>query len=358
MEFIKQILVLKEIECGFSSPGKKLSGISRVEIENGVATFYLSLINVKAADCGEYVAFVLDGGGKLFSFPLGKRPVSFTENFRVTPSVKNGFSSGICYVEKGIPLLIAYARSESVLTDAADFRKKITDKYIEKHREEDLAPDNPYAPIPPTLPPMPPLGPIPGIDEPEEEPRDKTMRESYDDEAVATENYYEKDESYEEREFLRRFSEDVRTENEMPFSGEQGKTEKGESGACGFQNETGDDSGKEYSEGNTYFESVRNEIEDMFNKFPPEERLAVSLTDSKWIRINYSDNKYYVVGIIREDGKEKYICYGVPAKYSTSPPKELKGFCTFIPLSVFDLKGDGYWMMFQDAVTGDCVKKR
>ena len=57
------------------------------------------------------------------------------------------------------------------------------------------------------------------------------------------------------------------------------------------------------------------------------------------------------------NGKEKYICYGVPAPFSKEPPKELKGFCTFIPASVYDLFGNGFWMMFQCAETGECIKK-
>lgn len=63
------------------------------------------------------------------------------------------------------------------------------------------------------------------------------------------------------------------------------------------------------------------------------------------------------MGLTEEKGRPKYICYGVPAKYSPYPPKELAGYCTFIPLSIFEMKGDGFWMLFQDAKTGECVIK-
>ena len=63
------------------------------------------------------------------------------------------------------------------------------------------------------------------------------------------------------------------------------------------------------------------------------------------------------MGVIKEDNLPKYICYGVPGAYSETPPKELDGYCTFIPLSVFDIMGDGFWMMFQDAITGECILK-
>ena len=80
--------------------------------------------------------------------------------------------------------------------------------------------------------------------------------------------------------------------------------------------------------------------------------------DSVFVRINYSSEKYYVVGVIKEKNTEKYVCYGVPAAYSETPPKELDGYCSFIPVSIFDMKGDGFWMMFQDATTGECIKPR
>ena len=83
---------------------------------------------------------------------------------------------------------------------------------------------------------------------------------------------------------------------------------------------------------------------------------VLKMTDFSTVFYSVAENKFYVVGLVKENGVEKYICYGVPAKYSPEPPKELKGYASFIPLSVFDLQGDGYWMMFQDAQDGKCVK--
>jgi hypothetical protein len=84
--------------------------------------------------------------------------------------------------------------------------------------------------------------------------------------------------------------------------------------------------------------------------------LTRAVANSKWVKIYYSNTQYYVVGLVYNDGRERYVCYGVPSKYSPIPPKELEGFCSFVPLSVFDMKGDGYWMMFQDAITGNCIR--
>ena len=187
---------------------------------------------------------------------------------------------------------------------------------------------------------------------------DKFCRIDYDDEAVATENYYElEDEIRKKVEIIedtdRRY---VRAENERSACGSQKETQKNVANGKRVQNETNSDSGTVYSKSNPYYLSARKELEDVFSRFPPEETLQKNLPDSKWAKINYSETKYYVVGLINENGKPRYICYGVPGEYKKEPPKELKGFCSFVPLSVFDMKGDGYFMMFQDAITGDCIK--
>ena len=79
------------------------------------------------------------------------------------------------------------------------------------------------------------------------------------------------------------------------------------------------------------------------------------MPESVWSRVDFGKNKYYVVGLISEGRKPKYICYGVPAEKRGEPPQALKGWCSFLPASLFDLDGRGYWIMYQDAETGKCV---
>ena len=158
----------------------------------------------------------------------------------------------------------------------------------------------------------------------------------YNDEAVATENYFEIEEQ---------LSSTLDQLKEADFKIEESFLEEIERD-------------NKYSNSNRYYDTVCSELEQIFNKFPEEQQLKKTFSKSRWAKVYYSDTKYYVVGVIKESGKEKYICYGVPATYSKTPPKELDGYCTFIPLSIFSLLGDGYWMMFQDAVTGECIKPK
>ena len=94
---------------------------------------------------------------------------------------------------------------------------------------------------------------------------------------------------------------------------------------------------------------MRGEIEGLFEKYPREEGLEEVVKGSRWVRITYGGDKYYVFGVICEDDCPAYICYGVPSDGAC--PSSLAGMAGFIPVG----KG-GYWVMYQDARTGASVK--
>ena len=107
----------------------------------------------------------------------------------------------------------------------------------------------------------------------------------------------------------------------------------------------------------TFFDGVKEQIETLFNKYPAEEILAEIIPDSKWVKIdNDQKGEYYVVGLLYEDNKIKYICYGVPSVYADAPPEELAGFSQWLPIDSSKEQGFGYWITYQDAETGENVK--
>ncbi len=275
MEYLKKVLILKEILSGYSYNGKSVGGIARFEQEDGVTDFSVSLINLKKTD-GKYYVYILSNSSNLTQFELESKPVSSTFNLSDF-DIKKGFAVAITEIYQEIPTLIAFAKTENCNLSINDFKSAVINKFI-KERE--------------------------------------SLNAIYDDEVVATENYFE---------------------NEMDYND--------------YIDLENDDIKKE-----PYVLKIKQELDDVFSKFEKEETLERIIPNSKWVKINYSKNKYYVVGLMYENGNEKYICYGVPAPYSTTPPLELKGYCSFVPISVFNLKGDGYWIMFQDANSGTCVK--
>ena len=107
----------------------------------------------------------------------------------------------------------------------------------------------------------------------------------------------------------------------------------------------------------TFFDGIKDQIETLFDKFPEEEILKEIIPDSKWVKIDYEEKgEYYVVGLLYEDNKVKYVCYGVPSIYSDEPPKDLKGFSQWLPIDSKKEESFGYWVTYQDAETGENVK--
>ena len=87
------------------------------------------------------------------------------------------------------------------------------------------------------------------------------------------------------------------------------------------------------------------------------EILKQIIPNSKWVKIDYEEKgEYYVVGLLYENNKIKYVCYGVPSTHSEEPPTELKGFAGWLPIDASKEQGFGYWITYQDAESGETVK--
>jgi hypothetical protein len=282
---------------------------------------------------GNYFLAILSDNNAVSLFCLEKRPSSFCqsiENFDLT----KGFAVGLLVIDNDIPITVAFAKEQNFNLSLNDFKKAVAEHCLSKRklREKEKPSSSPIEII-------------------EQEPKTEIL---YNDEAVATENYFENDietklQLIKECDFA-----NPQFENELPFTKGEEETKQGADFINRIKNETDADFCKQ-SKKQPYFFEVQSELNSVLNRFPPEENLNKLFHDGKFVKVNYSEDKYYVVGLIKENGEEKYLCYGVPAKYSPIPPKELAGYCSFIPLSIFDLNGEGYWMMFQDAITGKCI---
>ena len=93
-----------------------------------------------------------------------------------------------------------------------------------------------------------------------------------------------------------------------------------------------------------YYDSVKDEIGKVFVKFPPYYPLIRKYKEAFFVRIDFpSSEKYFVLGVLQRDGVIRYICYGLPAEKEDVTDKDFV-YVDNSPVS--------FWMLFQDAVTG------
>ncbi len=103
-----------------------------------------------------------------------------------------------------------------------------------------------------------------------------------------------------------------------------------------------------------FYERNKQKLDSLIEDNPREEAIEKLLPSSRFVRINIENSdKYYCVGLI---GKPDYICYAVPSRYTPEPPEELDGYCQWLPLDEKQPTSDGYWLIYQDAVTGDSIE--
>ena len=106
-------------------------------------------------------------------------------------------------------------------------------------------------------------------------------------------------------------------------------------------------------DGNNFYLSVKPQLDEIFVCYPEEDMLNNLVPNSRWVRINTSDG-YYVVGLVLDGDSVSYICYGVPSTDRCAPPQEIADFAVWLSLGGND--GRGYWLIYQDALTGKCLK--
>lgn len=103
-----------------------------------------------------------------------------------------------------------------------------------------------------------------------------------------------------------------------------------------------------------YYNKVKDLLDEIFDKYERENNLQELINGSKWAKISCGQNKYYVVGLILHGKTPSYICYGIPGTH-LNQPEILKGVSSFIPESLFGEQKNGYWVMYQDVNTGECI---
>ena len=334
MNYVKKMCILRQVKQGFSGDGKTLSGLIKVEQYGKNLAVEVSIINFAPLVSGEYYCLLSDGKGRTETLALrGKSLFNILSDIDVT----NGFCGVICYVKNEV-VPIAYGingngaydwRSILNATMPPVFPKKSEETAITKTETET---QKPTAQAPEPLP----------------APMQTETESGYDDETVATENYYRENDDgqsvFQEAE-----------DNARLKGATQEQSEETGAGAS----ENGDAAGVLHAfttDSDGYYAAVKSEIDDLMKTYPRDDTLKGAFSCGEWVRVRGEENDpEYLVGVVFEEGKAKYICYALAARDKNAPPEEIKGVCTFVPSSVFG-ENAGFFVIFQSAATGECIK--
>lgn len=293
--YTKNIAVVRTLKAGFSADGGQLSGIVKAEKYGGKLKAEATLINFAPLSEGRYVIALSDGRETVVFGEEGFEGASALDTCA-------GFAALICFVKGGVSP-VAYAVCGSFHGETLRLKEAV-------ERSEGIV--RSPAPVP------------------------SSAMQKYEDEAIAQENYYEYGDAAEEGGALREGKEKE----------EHGHIAHEDEDAVGAVPRTDG-----LAHGRAFYEQVKEEAERVFSTYPAEQALQRAVENSRWARIDYGEGKSYVFGVIYGGGQAQYICYGVPAKDSKTPPPSLRGLATFLPV------GDGgYWVAYQDAGTGASVR--
>ena len=107
-----------------------------------------------------------------------------------------------------------------------------------------------------------------------------------------------------------------------------------------------------------FFEMIKPSIDKLFAENEHFLELEEKIDGTEWVKVPFAgeDSDHYILGKIKDDGVVTHICYGMYAKNKNkTPPEHLKQFCQWLPLNLEDEQSDGYYVFYQDAITGENI---
>ncbi|MDE7163255.1 MAG: hypothetical protein K2O44_04145 [Clostridia bacterium] len=322
--YVKKIAVVKQVKSGFSADGGSLSGLVKAETYAGFLKVEVSLINFAPLTEGRYVLGITDGLNFVVFEGLnyeGEAEINLT----------SGFAFLVCFCHNGVAP-VASAACGQMACALPDLKEEMT-------KRENVRPK-----------------------------KDGKSGAAYDDEAIAEVNYYES--SYESGAAVRAAEKEEKNgcaggKDEKTARAVQSEEKQRGVKEVATAQDKGKKSGKEVKgkepkvkgglAGGDFYSRMEGDIKRIFSTYPKEPALEQAVEGSRFVRINYGDDKYYVFGVLTVEKKPRYICYGVPAQSADNPPPSLKGCASYIPVD--GSSGvQGYWMTYQDAATGVSIQ--
>ena len=335
MNYVKKMCILRQIKQGFSGDGKALSGLIKVEQYGKNLAIEVSIINFAPLVSGEYYCLLSDGKGKTEMLSLRGKSIF---NILSDVDVSDGFCAIICFVKTDV-IPIAYGINGNGSYDWRSILNATLPPVFPNNKPQKARGEIAFDNTENALQENNSTPPSTIIDSPKPD--------DYNDEEVATENYFEEvqNECVQPTKTNENARTESATENKDEKEGANAATNGNASGVLPPHEKNSDE----------YYLSVKREVDELFSKYPKDTTLCEAFIHSEWARIKGNeDNPQYLVGAVYEEGRVKYVCYALLAEDKDNPPAEIKEVCAFVPTSPL-LNAPGFFVIFQSAATGECV---
>lgn len=116
---------------------------------------------------------------------------------------------------------------------------------------------------------------------------------------------------------------------------------------------------QELEQNGNFYALIQPQLDELFARFPHFRELEDLVQNTEWIKVSYSDDasQHYILGKLFDGAVVTHLCYGIPASSrSTAPPNSLVDYCQWLPIKLNEPDGEGYWVMYQNAETGENVR--
>jgi hypothetical protein len=313
-----------------------LSGLVKAEQYGKNLAVEVSVINFAPLTSGEYFCLLSDGNGQTEILPLRGKSIF---NILSDVDISKGFCAVVCFVKNDV-VPVAYGVNGDRQYDWKSILNATLPPLFKKNAESISASKTTETAVAETKITQEPFESVPSAIE------ERAI--AYNDETVAEENYYKESEN--EQELFGKAGGNAQAKSANTSEREKARTVPAENGnADGVLRPF-----KTESDG--YYLSVKAEMDALLKKYPKDGTLKNAFSCSEWVRVK-GDKKRpeYLVGVVYDDGKAKYVCYALRAENRFRPPEEIKDVCAFVPVSPYE-ENSGFFVIFQSAATGECIK--
>ena len=107
-----------------------------------------------------------------------------------------------------------------------------------------------------------------------------------------------------------------------------------------------------------FLDMIKQQLDALFSQNEHFKELEDALTGTEWVKVSADEEGFdhYILGKLYDGDVVTHIAYGTFAEnQKQSPPQGLEKYCQFLPLNPQDENSAGYYVMYQDAITGENV---